>query len=173
MAEIIVGDSVHVAYWGTASYWGGYGMMLSRQSPASEDCIIDTIRARVGTSTGAKAGMFSNRAEEYYTCNDVVNLGNITGLDVTVSGLALEGKAGEFIAIYATNRWYTNTGGQTFRIYSGDATNGSEYTFSIYSDKDACIYGTGETVAAGGGALVGGSALIGGQILCGNSPLIN
>lgn len=154
MAEITVGDSRYTTSWGIASYFGGYGMMLSRQSPASEDCIIDTIIAYVGTSTGAKVGMFSNRAEEYYTCNDVVNLGNITGLNVNISGLALEGKAGEFIAIYATSRWYNNTGGNTFRMYGGDATNGSEYTFSPYSGKDACIYGTGETSAAGSKAFI-------------------
>ncbi len=141
--------------------------------------ILDTMvfksRFIGGGVFGLKMGTFPLGTK---VVRDYENLGNFPGNNTvfTCTGLSCDVAQDDALgAYYTSGEMYCSAPGQistTQYYYHGDGFDGNSHS---YSAQQYAVYmsATGETVAAGGGALVGGSALVGGQILCGNSPLIN
>lgn len=142
--------------------------------------ILDTVvfksRAFIGGGVfGLKMGTFPLGTK---VVRDYENLGNFPGNNkvFTCTGLSCDVAQDDALGAYYTGgEMYLSAPGQistTEYYYHGDGFDGNSHSYSAQKYA-AYMSATGETVAAGGGALVGGSALVGGQILCGNSPLIN
>ena len=177
---------IDVGYAGTGSGYTSTNTYLDLNNPANDSGIIDTLVLYLERRPKQYVvGMMALRSGTTYYARDFANLGTLGIGKITITGLSVDVVANDNIAM-----WHSGGagGGLNFKTYgvtglryptTGGAgldsiSDQGDYDFNnLLSGYAICAYATGETVAAGGGALVGGSSLVGGQILCGNSPLIN
>jgi hypothetical protein len=176
MAAIDIGVGAGTA----TAYTGAPSMELDRGNPANDTGVLDTviISIRANTTTINKVGTFSGSGTDWAS-RDYAQLGTLNAGVRTITGLSIDVVANDILGHYLqSGSVYFYNSGKTGLCYitgMADRFDGNTYTYNVaaQSGLGLDIYATGETVAAGGGALVGGSALVGGQILCGNGPLIN
>ncbi|MFW9991901.1 MAG: hypothetical protein ACFFD4_07555 [Candidatus Odinarchaeota archaeon] len=132
--------------------WGATWTMLSTVNTANDSGSIDTIDIfAAGAITGMKVGTFSGSGtdyddRDYETIGDVINEEEFTGLDCDV-------ETGDYLGAY----WATGVmefltspqapQGDTYYV-AGDKFGGASNTYTLYSDGDLSIYGTGETAGA-------------------------
>lgn len=176
MADIDVG----VGDFSSSFETGAPSMELDRGNPANGTGILDTVKINVkySVTTINKVGTFSGSGTDWAS-RDYAQLGTLNYGNHTITGLSIDVVTNDIIGHYLSDGsvgYYSS--GKTGLCYipgMADRFDGNTYTYNTIDQAGMGldVYATGETVAAGGGALVGGSALVGGQILCGNSPLIN
>lgn len=176
MADIDIG----VGDFSSSGWTGAPSMELDRGNPANGTGILDTVKIKIikNNTTINKVGTFSGSGTDWAS-RDYAQLGTLNAGNLTITGLSIDVVTNDIIGHYlsAGSVGYYKSGktGLCYITDMADRFDGSTYTYNVAAQAGLGldVYGTGETVSAGGGALVGGSALVGGQILCGNSPLIN
>lgn len=167
MADIDVGPGNIVPSLSVTTY-----TRIERTNPANDSGVLDTMFVEVNmAASGIKIGTFDSGT---LIVHDFVLLGGLGAGERTITGISCDVNTGDYIGTHFTGGTLgSNTSGSGTDAYSGDGFDGNSHSYKFYSGYQVSVGATGETVEAGGGALVGGSALVGGQILCGNSPLIN
>ena len=172
--DIGVGDFSSSVKTGTPS------MELDRGNPANGTGILDTVKIKItkSSTTINKVGTFSGSGTDWAS-RDYAQLGTLNAGSHTITGLSIDVVTndiiGHYLSVGSVGFYSSGKTGLCYITGMADRFDGNTYTYDVASQAGLGldVYATGETVAAGGGALVGGSALVGGQILCGNSPLIN
>jgi hypothetical protein len=170
MAEIIIGNNNFTNY---GSRVLSTTSTISNTGQATENGVCDEAKIYWKTNaTGVYIGTAYSTGANKFIARDYASLGNMASGVQTVTGLAIDCETDDFASLYGSGT--INRGTELYGwVALSNIFAGGEITFTYDTKQGYSFTLTGETVAAGGGALVGGSALVGGQILVGNSPLIN
>jgi hypothetical protein len=175
MAEITVG---YEAINRDGSTYSGNYTYVQIDKLANASGKINTVEIWANTNlAGCVAGLCFGSGTTWQA-RSYVSIGAVTsGAKRTYADLELDCEEGDVIAASVSGgRFERGTVSEaTIKYGVGSLLNGDEFqTTSNYTSSAISLYGTGETVSAGGGGiLVGSSALVGGQILVGHGSLIN
>lgn len=131
---------------------------IDKENPANDTGWITEVKLWLNTTgAGVKVGTLFGAGTDL-TSHDSATIGDVTaGSEQTFSGLNIAVSSGEFIGWYSTsgNIECESTGG-TALLHStaaGDHFDGVEFACTGPYTQNISIYGTGATVAVGGGAM--------------------
>jgi hypothetical protein len=120
---------------------------------ANDTGILDTFEVWLngGDSISFQFATFSSGGSGKFTARDTENIGTIAyGSKQTITGKNCDVVSGDYLGAYIYGTIERTTSGLGGVYYlSGLKTDGSEYTFSLYSGDAISIYATGATAAAG------------------------